>query len=127
MAVKFMVIPSRSMTLGRICQRQLRQMECLANYENITAQTAPITIRKYGQQKADYGAANFAAPKSWDAWVEYLNADQGFGDKAGNFIGSTDGWRADSLLNNVKSWGVGVDYTFAKNAQFHHAVLRNQR
>ena len=65
-----------------------------------------------------YGAANFATPKSWDAWVEYLNADNGFADKDGNFIGSTYGWRNDSLLNNVKSWGVGVDYTFAKNAQF---------
>ncbi len=68
--------------------------------------------------KLTYGAANFATPKSWDAWVEYLNADQGFADAKGNFVGSTDGWRADSLLNNVKSWGVGVDYTFAKNAQF---------
>ena len=65
-----------------------------------------------------YGAANFATPKSWDAWVEYLNADNGFADKDGNFIGSTYGWRNDSLLNNVKSWGAGIDYTFAKNAQF---------
>ncbi|WP_443874439.1 outer membrane insertion signal, partial [Megasphaera elsdenii] len=66
--------------------------------------------------KLTYGAANFATPKSWDAWVEYLNADQF--DIAGTFIGSTNGWRNDSLTSNVKSWGVGVDYTFAKNAQF---------
>ena len=66
--------------------------------------------------KLTYGAANFATPKSWDAWVEYLNADQF--DIDGAFIGSTNGWRKDSLTSNVKSWGVGVDYTFAKNAQF---------
>ena len=66
--------------------------------------------------KLTYGAANFATPKSWDAWVEYLNADQF--DSDGTFIGSTNGWRKDSLTSNVKSWGVGVDYTFAKNAQF---------
>ena len=66
--------------------------------------------------KLTYGAANFATPKSWDAWVEYLNADQF--DSDGTFIGSTNGWRNDSLTSNVKSWGVGVDYTFAKNAQF---------
>ena len=59
-----------------------------------------------------YGNANFAAPKTWDAWVEYINADPNA------FYGSTNSWRGDSLLNNVKSWGVGVDYTFAKNAQF---------
>ena len=68
--------------------------------------------------KLTYGAANFATPKSWDAWVEYLNADNGFAYKDGTFFGSTNGWRNDSLTNNVKSWGVGVDYTFAKNAQF---------
>ena len=66
--------------------------------------------------KLTYGAANFATPKSWDAWVEYLNADQF--DIDGTFLGSTNGWRNDSLTSNVKSWGVGVDYTFAKNAQF---------
>ena len=66
--------------------------------------------------KLTYGAANFATPKSWDAWVEYLNADQF--DIDGIFLGSTNGWRNDSLTSNVKSWGVGVDYTFAKNAQF---------
>ena len=41
-----------------------------------------------------------------------------FADGKGNFIGSTYGWREGSLLNNVKSWGAGIDYTFAKNAQF---------
>ena len=64
------------------------------------------------------GSANFATPKSWDIWVEYLNADNGFADADGNFLGSTNSWRNDSLMNNVKSWGAGIDYTFAKNAQF---------
>ena len=48
----------------------------------------------------------------------YLNADDAFADSEGNFVGSTLSWRNGNLLNNVKSWGVGVDYTFAKNAQF---------
>ena len=101
----------------------LGKWNLLANYEKYNSTDSAKT--NFGGDdpevwvgKLTYGAANFAAPKSWDAWVEYVNADQGFADAAGNFIGSTDGWRNDSLLNNVKSWGVGVDYTFAKNAQF---------
>ena len=71
--------------------------------------------------KLTYGAANFATPKSWDAWVEYLNADPLVSNNNGyvsDFFGSTNSWRNGNLLSNVKSWGVGVDYTFAKNAQF---------
>ena len=95
----------------------------LANYEKYNSTDASKIAKQSDDPtvwvgKLTYGAANFATPKSWDAWVEYVNADQGFADAKGNFVGSTDGWRADSLLNNVKSWGVGVDYTFAKNAQF---------
>ncbi len=95
----------------------------LANYEKYNSTDASKNAKQSDDPdvwvgKLTYGAANFATPKSWDAWVEYVNADQGFADAKGNFVGSTDGWRADSLLNNVKSWGVGVDYTFAKNAQF---------
>ncbi|OBZ33906.1 S-layer homology domain-containing protein [Megasphaera sp. DISK 18] len=89
----------------------------LANYEKYNS--------KSGNQdpeiwvgKLTYGAANFATPKSWDLWVEYLNADDGFGSTTSDFVGSTDSWRSDNLLNNVKSWGAGIDYTFAKNAQF---------
>ena len=89
----------------------------LANYEKYNS--------KSGNQdpeiwvgKLNYGAANFATPKSWDLWVEYLNADDGFGSATSDFVGSTDSWRSDNLLNNVKSWGAGIDYTFAKNAQF---------
>ena len=89
----------------------------LANYEKYNS--------KSGNQdpeiwvgKLTYGAGNFATPKSWDLWVEYLNADDGFGSATSDFVGSTDSWRSDNLLNNVKSWGAGIDYTFAKNAQF---------
>ena len=98
----------------------LGKWNLLANYENYSdlkensngsTDDAEVWIGKL-----KYGVANFATPKSWDAWVEYLNADQF--DIAGTFLGSTNGWRNDSLTSNVKSWGVGVDYTFAKNAQF---------
>ena len=71
--------------------------------------------------KLTYNKANFATPKSWDAWVEYLNADplvSKNNDYVSDFFGSTNSWRNGNLLSNVKSWGVGVDYTFAKNAQF---------
>ena len=45
---------------------------------------------------------------SWDTWVEYLHAD------AGSLVGgSSASWRKD--LDNVKSWGIGVDYTVSKN------------
>ena len=90
----------------------------LANYEKYNSTDSKDNDPEVWVGRLTYGAANFATPKSWDAWVEYLNADNGFADEDGNFIGSTYGWRNDSLLNNVKSWGVGVDYTFAKNAQF---------
>ncbi|WP_370850000.1 S-layer homology domain-containing protein [Megasphaera sp.] len=90
----------------------------LANYEKYNSTDSKDNDPEVWVGRLTYGAANFAAPKSWDAWVEYLNADNGFADENGNFIGSTYGWREGSLLNNVKSWGVGVDYTFAKNAQF---------
>ena len=90
----------------------------LANYEKYNSEDSSSNDPDVWIGKLTYGKASFAAPKSWDAWVEYLNADNGFTNKAGKWIGSTRGWRDGSLLNNVKSWGVGVDYTFAKNAQF---------
>ena len=96
----------------------LGKWNLLANYEKYNSTNSSDNDPEVWVGKLTYGAANFATPKSWDAWVEYLNADQGFADAKGNFVGSTDGWREGSLLNNVKSWGVGVDYTFAKNAMF---------
>ena len=96
----------------------LGKWNLLANYEKYNSTDSKDNDPEVWVGRLTYGAANFATPKSWDAWVEYLNADNGFADAAGNFIGSTYGWRNGSLLNNVKSWGAGVDYTFAKNAQF---------
>lgn len=61
--------------------------------------------------KLTYGKASFALPQSWDTWVEYLNADP---DADAGF---TTSWRW-SLLDNIKSWGIGADYTIDKNAQF---------
>ena len=90
----------------------------LANYEKYNSTNSSDNDPEVWVGRLTYGAANFATPKSWDAWVEYVNADNGFADETGNFIGSTYSWRNDSLLNNVKSWGVGANYTFAKNAQF---------
>ena len=60
--------------------------------------------------KLTYGGADESVKGSWDAWVEYLNADQG------SFLGgATNSWRDNSVLDGVRSWGVGVDYTLAKN------------
>ena len=95
----------------------LGKWNILANYEKYNSENSSNDDPEVWVGKVSYNKANFATPKSWDAWVEYLNADNGFYND-GSFIGSTRGWRDGSLLNNVKSWGVGVDYTFAKNAQF---------
>lgn len=92
----------------------------LANYETyrdvITNDNGSTDNADVWVGKLTYGAANFATPKSWDIWVEYLNADELGAD--GVFLGCTNGWRNDNLTSNVKSWGAGIDYTFAKNAQF---------
>ena len=62
--------------------------------------------------KLQYGQASFAAPKSWDAWVEYINAEDGA------FVGGPmNAWRFNNY-DNVETWGAGIDYTFAKNAMF---------
>ena len=42
----------------------------------------------------------------------YLNAEDG-----AYIGGSTNSWRWGKL-DNLESWGAGIDYTFAKNAQF---------
>ena len=96
----------------------LGKWNALANYEKYNSENSKADDPEVWVGKITYNKANFATPKSWDAWVEYLNADDGFDDATHDFIGSTQSWRRDNLLNNVKSWGVGVDYTFAKNAQF---------
>ena len=83
----------------------------LVDYQKISHVGGDVDDSKVWVGKLTYGKASLAAPKSWDAWVEYLNAD------AFSSFGSTNSWRFANL-DNVKSWGVGVDYTFAKNAQF---------
>jgi len=62
--------------------------------------------------KLSYGTASFAKKGSWDAWLEYINGD------ANSLYGSTNSWRQANLIDNAKSWGVGVDYTIGKNVMF---------
>ena len=95
----------------------LGKWNAFANYEKYNSENSSNDDPEVWIGKISYNKANFATPKSWDAWVEYLNADNGFANADG-WLGSTRSWRNSNLLNNVKSWGVGVDYTFAKNAQF---------
>ena len=84
----------------------------LANYEKINANDSKADDPEVWIGKLTYGKASIATPKSWDIWVEYLNAD------AGAYLGgSTNSWRFNNM-DNLKSWGAGVDYTFAKNAMF---------
>ena len=103
---------------GAYLKGNLGKWSALANYEHVSLKddiknvngddTADVWIGKIS-----YGKANFATPKSWDAWVEYINAEDGA------FIGSnSNSWRFDSHMDNIESWGVGADYTFAKNAMF---------
>jgi hypothetical protein len=61
--------------------------------------------------KLQYGKAKFTQPKSWDLWVDYISVEDGGADDD-----ATGNWRNN--VNDTKSWGVGADYTFAKNAQF---------
>ena len=89
----------------------------LANYENVNFINGEENIN--GDDNANvwigrvtYGKTNMATPKSWDLWVEYLDAEDGA------FIGgSTNSWRFGQM-DNIRSWGAGIDYVFAKNAMF---------
>ena len=91
----------------------------LVNYESIDKNGTSYTT---GNDVSDpemwvarlmYGKANMAQPKSWDIWVEYLDAEDGAW-----IGGSTGSWRNFGQLDNIESWGVGIDYVFAKNAKF---------
>ena len=103
---------------GAYLKGNLGKWSALANYEHVSLNNGFKNIN--GDDTADvwigklsYGKANFATPKSWDAWVEYLNAEDGA------FIGSnSNSWRFSKDMDNIESWGVGADYTFAKNAMF---------
>ena len=91
----------------------------LANYEKISKDGySATTLNKVDDPqvwigKLQYGKASMATPKSWDIWVEYLDAEDG-----AHIGGSSNSWRFGQL-DNIQSWGVGIDYTFAKNAQFN--------
>ena len=95
------------------------KVNLLANYENVNYNSGYKT--KYTKDDSanvwiaqlKYGNASMAAPKSWDIWVEYIDAEDGA------FIGgSTNSWRFDSRMDNLTSWGAGIDYTIAKNTMF---------
>ena len=90
------------------------KFNALANYEKISADSTATTKSdpEVWIGKLTYGKASMATPKSWDLWVEYLDA------QAGAFLGgSTNSWRFGQM-DNITSWGAGIDYTFAKNAMF---------
>ena len=90
----------------------------LANYEKVSKDGVSMNTDKDVNDpevwigKVTYGKAIMAQPKSWDIWVEYLDAEDGA------FLGgSTNSWRFGQM-DNITSWGAGVDYVFAKNAMF---------
>ena len=77
---------------GAYASLNFGKWNALANYEKINSNNSYL----------DAGDTN--------AWVEYINSDKG-----ALLGGATNSWRDDSVLDNVKSWGVGIDYTLAKN------------
>ena len=81
----------------------------LANYERVNLR-GDNDNKDVWIGKLTYGGADENVKGSWDAWVEYLDTDKGA------FLGgATNSWRDNSVLDGVRSWGVGVDYTLAKN------------
>ena len=99
-----------------------RDWKLLANYERVSYDKAISTARGNEDSagvwigRLTYGKAVMATPKTWDIWVEYINAQDGA--YAVGAFGATNSWRRIGKLDNLESWGVGIDYTFAKNAQF---------
>lgn len=89
----------------------------LANYENVSLTKNDAVTNDDSADlwvgRLTYGKANMSAPKSWDIWVEYIDAESGVW-----LDGSTDSWRFGDQMDNITSWGAGVDYIFAKNAKF---------
>lgn len=93
---------------GAYANLNFGKWNALANYEKINNDVTNDPEVWIG--KLTYGSAASDARGSWDAWVEYINSDKG-----ALLGGATNSWRDDSVLDNVKSWGVGIDYTLAKN------------
>ena len=88
----------------------------LAQYENTSLETASKVTNDDSANmfigRLMYGKTSMSTPKSWDIWVEYLDAEDG-----ADIGGSTDSWRFGQM-DNITSWGAGIDYVFAKNAKF---------
>ncbi|MCH4188419.1 MAG: S-layer homology domain-containing protein [Megasphaera sp.] len=82
----------------------------LANYEKVNNKSNTVDDANIWIGKLTYGNADSETKGSWDAWVEYLSAEKG-----GYLYGSTNSWRTEDLLDNVTSWGAGIDYTIQKN------------
>ena len=92
------------------------KVNLLADYQKIQKDDNNKVFNGYQDKDADlwgaklqYGSADGEQKGSWDLWVEYINADPNAS------YGSTGSWRSNDLLDNVESWGAGVDYTLAKN------------
>lgn len=90
----------------------------LANYEHIGFNEGFKNVdgQDYGDAwmgTLQYGKADFRTPGSWDAWLEYLDLDDG------SFMGGNPfTWRFSSDMDNQRSWGIGADYIVAKNLKF---------
>ena len=93
---------------GAYASLNLGKWNVFANYEKISNDVTDDPEVWIG--KLTYGSADSETRGTWDAWVEYINSDRG-----ALLGGATNSWRDDSVLDNVKSWGVGIDYTLAKN------------
>ena len=93
---------------GAYASLNLGKWNAFANYEKISNDVTDDPEVWIG--KLTYGSADSETRGTWDAWVEYINSDRG-----ALLGGATNSWRDDSVLDNVKSWGVGIDYTLAKN------------
>ena len=98
------------------------KVNLLANYENLSYDKPFASANGSSEDSAaawvgvlTYGKAKASAPHSWDLWVEYLSAEDGA------FFGSTNSWRFASQMDNINSWGVGFDYTLAKNVTLNLA------
>ena len=100
---------------GAYASLNFGKWNALANYEKINSNNSYLRAGDTKDPevwigKLTYGSADSDARGSWDAWVEYINSDKG-----ALLGGATNSWRDDSVLDNVNSWGVGIDYTLAKN------------
>ena len=100
---------------GGYASFNLGKWNAFANYEKINSISKNLTDGDTKDPevwigKLTYGGADSEVRGSWDAWVEYINADKG-----ALLGGATNSWRDDSVLDNVESWGAGIDYTLSKN------------